>query len=96
MATKETEKVVAKSGGIAPILFADVQRRIVSVRGQSVILDADVAALYGVETKRVNEVVRNNSDKFPEDYMFALTDDEVWDLRPNNSVLQRLQWKLSA
>ena len=55
---------------------ADVQKRIVCIREQSVILDADVAELYGVETKRVNEAVRNNPDKFPPDYMFTLTSDE--------------------
>ena len=40
-----------------------------------------MAVLYGVETKRVNEAVRNNPDKFPEDYMFVLTTDELQDLR---------------
>ena len=46
-----------------------------------VIVDADVAKLYGVATKRVNEAVRNNPEKFPLDYMFALTADELSDLR---------------
>ena len=59
----------------------DVQKRIVVVRRQSVILDVDVAALYGVETKHVNQAVRNNQDKSPADYVFALTADEVKDLR---------------
>ena len=63
------------------ISFADVQQRIVCLRGMSVILDADVAELYGIETKRVNEAVRNNPDKFPADYMFALTGAETEDLR---------------
>ena len=57
--------------GVVP--FAEVKQRIVIVRDQSVILDADVAALYGIETKRINEAVRNNKDKFPEDYMFELS-----------------------
>jgi hypothetical protein len=66
----------------APLVpYADVQKRIIVVRGLSVILDADVAALYGVETKRVNEAVRNNPDKFPSDYMFALDPQELEDLR---------------
>jgi len=51
------------------------------VREQPVIIDADVASLYGVETKRVNEAVRNNPEKFPGDYMFELTELEVRDLR---------------
>ena len=45
------------------------------------ILDADIAELYGVETKRVNEAVRNNPDKFPADYMFELTEEETCRLR---------------
>ncbi len=65
----------------ATAVYSDVQRMIVSVRNQQVILDADVARLYGVETKRINEAVRNNPDKFPADYMFELTTDELSDLR---------------
>ena len=45
--------------------FINVQQSIVSIRQQQVIVDADVAHLYGVETKRINEAVRNNPDKFP-------------------------------
>ena len=63
------------------ISIEDVQQRIVQVREQPVIIDADVASLYGVETKRVNEAVRNNPEKFPGDYMFELTELEVRDLR---------------
>ena len=61
----------------ATILSQSVQQRIVSVRQQRIIIDADVADLYGVETKRINEAVRNNTDKFPEDYMFVLTQEEA-------------------
>ena len=67
--------------GAAVPLLEDVRRRIVDVRGRSVIVDADVAALYGVETKRVNEAVRNNPDKFPPDYLFELDAAELEDLR---------------
>lgn len=83
-----------ESGKVAPIAYADaisysdVQQRIVCVRDKSVIIDADVAALYGVETKRVNEAVRNNPDKFPLDYMFALTDEETQILRSKISSLE--------
>ncbi len=55
--------------------------RIATVRGQRVIVDADLAALYGVETKRFNEAVKRNLAKFPEDFMFALTADEWAALR---------------
>lgn len=68
-----------------PLLHSQVQDKIVIIRGISVIIDADVADLYGVETKRVNEAVRNNPDKFPQDYMFELTPNELQDLRSKNS-----------
>ena len=63
------------------ISYSDVQQRIVCVRDTPVVLDSDVAALYGVETKHVNQAVRNNRDKFPADYVFELTSGEVEDLR---------------
>ena len=46
----------------------EVEACMLPVRGQQVLIDRDVAALYGVETKRINEAVRNNPDKFPEGY----------------------------
>ena len=76
----ESDKVasVAHAGVIS---YSDVQQRIVCIRDTSVIIDVDVAALYGVETKHVNQAVRNNRDKFPADYVFELTSGEVEDLR---------------
>ena len=53
-----------------------VQDKIIDIREEKVILDSDVAALYGVETKRVNEAVKNNPDKFPEGYIFELNKNE--------------------
>ncbi len=61
------------------IRFEEVESKLITVRDLSVILDSDVADLYGVETKRINEAVRNNPDKFPETYIFRLEQDE-WDL----------------
>ena len=52
------------------------------------ILDADVAAMYGVETKRVNEAVRHNPDKFPPEYVFELKEDESSALRSKFSTLE--------
>ena len=72
------------------ISIEDVQRRIVQVREQPVIIDADVASLYGVETKRVNEAVRNNPEKFPGDYMFELDDNESRVLRSKISTLEHV------
>ncbi|RGR90193.1 ORF6N domain-containing protein [Phocaeicola coprocola] len=50
----------------------EVEARVIELRGKKVILDRDVAELYGVETKRVNEAIRNNPEKFPERYCFYL------------------------
>ena len=50
-----------------------ITRSIIVVRGQKVLLDEDLAALYGVETRRLNEQVRRNSHRFPADFMFQLT-----------------------
>ena len=75
------------AGDSSAVVYSDVQRMIVNVRNQRVIIDADVAKLYGVETKRINEAVRNNPDKFPTDYMFVLTADESKVLRSKISSL---------
>lgn len=56
--------------------FEDIEDKIIVIRGQKVLLDRDVATLYGVETKRINEAMRNNPDKFPEDYCFYLQSSE--------------------
>jgi hypothetical protein len=53
-----------------------IQYRIHEIRGQKVMLDFDLAALYGVETKRLNEQVKRNIERFPEDFMFQLTKGE--------------------
>ncbi len=54
----------------------DVESKIITLRGQQVILDCDVAELYGVETKRINEAVSNNPEKFPEGYVLLLEEQE--------------------
>jgi len=53
-----------------------VERTILLVRGQKVIMDADLAKLYGVTKKRLNQQVKRNSDRFPEDFMFKFTQKE--------------------
>lgn len=80
---KEPEK--NKSTRLTPQLISDVRNSIVIIGDTPVIADADVAALYQVETKRINEAVRNNPEKFPEDYMFTLSAGEVEVLRSKNS-----------
>lgn len=52
-----------------------IERKILLIRGQKVMLDRDLAALYGVETRVLNQAVHRNIDRFPEDFMFALTRD---------------------
>jgi hypothetical protein len=78
-----------------PIAFntKDVMEKIIKVRGMDVLLDRDVAELYGVETKRVNEALKNNPEKFPEGYVLTLHDDETCKLVENltNSSFCRLK-----
>ncbi len=54
-----------------------IERAILVLRGHRVLLDADLAVLYGVETKALNRAVKRNIERFPADFMFQLTDDEV-------------------
>ncbi|MBP5777858.1 MAG: ORF6N domain-containing protein [Prevotella sp.] len=79
-------KDIKKSKQITSGLFSEVRTKIVVIRQEKVIADADVAALYGVETKRVNEAVRNNPEKSPEKYMFVLTREESDYLRSKIST----------
>ena len=65
------------------IAVAEVEKRMVSLRGQSVLLDRDVASLYGVETKHVNQAVRNNPGRFPAGYVLELSEMELHGLRSN-------------
>ena len=58
------------------IKIEQVEDKILTLRGVRVIIDADVATLYGVETKEINQAVKNNPKKFPEGYVFTATDEE--------------------
>jgi hypothetical protein len=59
----------------------NLESSIVTIRGLKVILDADLAKIYGVTTKRLNEQTKRNSARFPEEFMFQLTNDEMNNLR---------------
>lgn len=86
---KNIPETLAKPGSIGslpPGMYAKVFESIVEINGVPVIADADVAALYGVETKRINEAVKNNPDKFPKDYMFELAVEDVAILRSKIST----------
>jgi len=63
------------------VRFNEISSKIITVRNNKVILDSDVAELYGVETKRVNEAVSNNPDKFPKGYILQLSKPEWYDVR---------------
>jgi hypothetical protein len=57
--------------------LAVIQRKIYEIRGQRVILDRDLAALYGVETRVLNQAVKRNIERFPEDFMFQMSKEEL-------------------
>jgi hypothetical protein len=68
-----------------------IEQAILLIRGQRVLLDRDLAALYGVETKNLNKAVRRNIERFPADFMFQLTADEADSLRFQFGTLKRGQ-----
>jgi hypothetical protein len=68
------EDEVLKNRSLIPI--ERIERMILLIRGQKVMLDSDLAELYGVTTKRLNEQVRRNLSRFPEDFVFQLTESE--------------------
>src|SRR6185436_1344443 len=68
-----------------------IEQAILLIRGQRVMLDRDLAALYGVETKNLNKAVKRNLDRFPADFMFQLTADEAEALRFQFGTLKRGQ-----
>jgi len=65
----------------APIAASRIEQSILLLRGQKVLLDSTVAALYGVQTKALIQAVRRNRDRFPSDFLFELNDHEVTNLR---------------
>ena len=83
-------KIMAKNKQTGAIAIPDevVMSKIYVIRGQKVMLDKDLAELYGVETKRLKEQVRRNIERFPDDFMFELTQDETRSLRSQNVILK--------
>jgi len=69
-----------------------IEPLILTLRGQKVILDADLAEAYGVETKVLNQAVKRNADRFPEDFMFRLTEAEKSEVVTNCDHLQKLKF----
>ena len=71
------------------VLVDQIEPLIVTIRDHNVLLDQDLAALYGVPTKRLNEQVRRNRERFPGDFMFQLTDDEIELMRSQNATASK-------
>jgi hypothetical protein len=63
------------------VKFSEIKEKILTLRGQKVILDSDVATLYEVATKEVNQAVKNNPNKFPQGYIFEIDNEELANLR---------------
>lgn len=72
------------TAGSPMLSIQKIEQSIVVVRGHRVILDEDLADLYGVETKALNQAVKRNEDRFPEDFAFQLTDQEWENLKSQN------------
>jgi hypothetical protein len=81
-----------KQGAEAPISADYIGTRIVVLRGQKVLLDADLAELYGVTTKRLNEQVKRNRFRFPSDFVFVLRKQEVTNLRSQFATSSLRDW----
>jgi hypothetical protein len=75
---------------LIPVEF--IEKKILLIRGQKVMLDADLSDLYGVETKRLNEQVRRNKERFPEDFMFQLSAQEKMEVVANCDHLSKIKF----
>ena len=74
------------------ISLLDVEDKIIEIRNKHVIIDSDVAQLYGVETKRINEAVSRNTEKFPEGYLIELNEREKQEVVANCDHLSSLKF----
>jgi len=74
------------------VMAGRIERGILSIRGQTVMLDGDLAMIYGVTTKRLNEQVKRNISRFPPDFMFQLTENEKTEVVANCDHLARLKY----
>lgn len=97
MATKKTYNVeLTPSSSEAGVrLYQSIQNRIYEIRGERVMLDFDLAALYEVETKVFNQAVKRNIKRFPDDFMFQLTKEE-WDLLRHQTQASKQQENASS
>ena len=79
-----------KGKSVVPV--GKIENRILLIRGEKVIVDADLAEFYGVSTKRLNEQVKRNKNRFPADFMFQLTQDEKSGVVANCDHLEKLKY----
>ena len=71
--------------------FENLNELIIEIKNEKVLLDADVAVIYGVETKRINEAVKNNPDRFPSGYVIELNEGDKNELVENFDRFNRLK-----
>jgi hypothetical protein len=79
-----------ESKSVVPV--GKIENRILLIKGEKVIIDADLAEFYGVPTKRLNEQVKRNKDRFPHDFMFQLSPDEKAEVVANCDHLENLKY----
>jgi len=71
------------------IKFSQVEKKILTIRNEKVILDSDVAELYGVETREINQAIKNNPDRFPDGYILDISKEEYDSLRSKFLILKK-------
>ena len=87
---KENGSNMDESKSVVPV--GKIKNRILLIKGEKVIIDADLAEFYGVPTKRLNEQVKRNKDRFPHDFMFQLSPDEKAEVVANCDHLENLKY----
>jgi hypothetical protein len=84
-------KSTTASAGLVRVPAIAIERRIFAMRGHTVMLDSDLGKLYGVTTTAFNQAVKRNNDRFPSDFMFQLTSEEIHSLRSQSVILDKLR-----
>ena len=80
MEESEDKNILGPIGNSDNAALMPIENLIYVIRGQQVMIDSDLARLYGVETRRLNEQVKRNIERFPDDFMIQLTKDEIQNL----------------
>ena len=88
MKNPDTKSSIAENNSVTT---NDIENMIFNVRGVQVMIDRDIAQLYGVDTKRLNEQVKRNIDRFPERFRFQLSENEFHELVANCDRLKNLK-----